>query len=156
MKGTDLLDNAAIAELLAREAEQASGQVRQAFRRAARKAFLWEHETYDLLAAGKPLTELEGIGPFLARRIGEWFEKSPPHLSPPEIREEFLTLTRARRALTEHPKIVRALKGDLHTHTYWSDGTGTLAEMALAAKDRGYRYLAITDPHQRFKNRPRS
>ena len=31
MKGTDLLDNAAIAELLAREGEQANGQVRQAF-----------------------------------------------------------------------------------------------------------------------------
>jgi hypothetical protein len=78
MKGTDLLDNAAIAELLAREAEQASGQLRQAFRCAARKAFLWEHETDDLLAAGKPLTELEGIGPFLARRRQEWFEKTPP------------------------------------------------------------------------------
>jgi hypothetical protein len=102
MKGTDLLDDAAIAELLAHEAEQASGQ---AFRGAARKAFLWEHETCDLLAAGKPLTELEGIDPFLARRIGEWFEKSPPRMSPPEIREEFLTLTRARRVLAEHPKI---------------------------------------------------
>src|SRR5258708_39913719 len=75
MKGTDLLDNAAIAELLAHEAEQGSGQLRQAFRRAGRKAFLWEHETYDLLAGGKPLTELEGIGPFLARRIKEWFEE---------------------------------------------------------------------------------
>jgi hypothetical protein len=80
MKGTDLLDNAAIAELLAREAEQASGQVRQAFRRAARKAFLWGHETYDLLAAGKPLTELEGICPFLARRIQEWSENPLPML----------------------------------------------------------------------------
>jgi hypothetical protein len=30
---------------------------------AGRKAFLWEHETYDLLAPGKPLTGLEGIGP---------------------------------------------------------------------------------------------
>jgi hypothetical protein len=78
MKGTDLLDNAAIAELLAREAEQASGQLRQAFRRAAWKAFLWERETYDLLAAGKPLTELEGIGPFLGRRIQEWFETPLP------------------------------------------------------------------------------
>jgi hypothetical protein len=48
---------------------------------------------------------MEGIDPFLARRIGEWFEKSPPRISPPEIREEFLTLTRARRALAEHPKI---------------------------------------------------
>jgi hypothetical protein len=99
MKGTDLVDNAAIAELLAHKAEQASSQVRQAFRCAARKAFLWEHEPYDLLAAGKPLTELEGIGPFLARRIQEWFEKPPPFVSPPEIREEFLTLARAGGSL---------------------------------------------------------
>ena len=35
MKGTDVLDNAAIAELSAHEAEQVSGQLRQAFRRAA-------------------------------------------------------------------------------------------------------------------------
>jgi histidinol phosphatase-like PHP family hydrolase len=151
MKGTDLLDNAAIAELLAREGEQASGHVRQAFHRAARKAFLWEQETYDLLAAGKPLTELEGIGPFLADRIREWVEKSPPRISPPEIREEFLTLTRARRVLAEHPEVVRALNGDLHTHTCWSDGTGTLAEMATAAKDRGYQYLAITDHTKALK-----
>jgi PHP domain-containing protein len=151
MKGTDLLDNAAIAELLAHEAEQASGQVRQAFRRAARKAFLREHETYDLLAAGKPLTELEGIGPFLACRIQEWFEKTPPHVSPPEIRVEFLTLTRARRILADHPNIARALQGDLHTHTCWSDGSGTVAEMAVAARDRGYRYLAITDHTKALK-----
>jgi PHP domain len=151
MKGTDLLDNAAIAELLAREGEQASGHVRQAFHRAARKAFLWEQETYDLLAAGKPLTELEGIGPFLANRIREWVEKTPPRISPPEIREEFLTLTRARRVLAEHPEVVRALNGDLHTHTCWSDGTGTLAEMATAAKDRGYQYLAITDHTKALK-----
>ena len=151
MKGTDLLDNAAVAELLAREAEQASGPVRQAFRRAARKAFLWEHETYDLLAAGKSLTELEGIGPILARQIQEWFEKPPPGISPPEIRQEFLTLTRARRTLAGHPEVVRALKGNLHTHTCWSDGTGTVAEMATAAKDRGYRYLAITDHSRGLK-----
>ena len=44
---------------------------------AGRKAFLWEHETYDLLAAGKPLTGLEGIGPVLARRIqdGVYFRR---------------------------------------------------------------------------------
>jgi hypothetical protein len=63
-KQTDLLDNAAIAELLAREAEQASGQLRQAFRRAARKAFLWDHEAYDLLAAGKASPNWKESVPF--------------------------------------------------------------------------------------------
>ena len=37
------------------------------------------------------------------------------------------------------------LRGDLHVHTEWSDGHATVREMALAARDRGYTYLAITD-----------
>jgi DNA polymerase (family 10) len=38
------------------------------------------------------------------------------------------------------------LKGDLHAHTTWSaDGKASAEEMALAAKGRGYRYLAVTD-----------
>ena len=38
------------------------------------------------------------------------------------------------------------LKGDLHAHTTWSaDGHNTVEEMALAAIERGYEYLAITD-----------
>jgi DNA polymerase (family 10) len=37
------------------------------------------------------------------------------------------------------------IRGDLHTHTTASDGRNSLREMAGAAKDRGYDYLAITD-----------
>ena len=37
------------------------------------------------------------------------------------------------------------VRGDLHCHTTWSDGKGTVLEMALAARDRGYEYLAICD-----------
>lgn len=40
---------------------------------------------------------------------------------------------------------LRDLKGDLHCHTAWSDGHATVREMALAARDRGHEYLAITD-----------
>lgn len=45
------------------------------------------------------------------------------------------------------PKLVKPgdIKGDLHTHTTASDGKNSLEEMAQAAKDRGYEYLAITD-----------
>ena len=148
---TVLLDNSAIAELLAGEAEQANGQLRQALRRAARTAFLWEDEAYDLAAAGKSLTELEGIGPFLERRIQQWLERPPPLVSPPEIRDDFLTLARARRILLNHPNFAEALQGDLHTHTCWSDGTGTVGEMAIAAKSRSYHYLAITDHTKALK-----
>jgi DNA polymerase (family X) len=37
------------------------------------------------------------------------------------------------------------IRGDLHAHTIASDGHNTIEEMALAARERGYEYLAITD-----------
>jgi DNA polymerase (family 10) len=37
------------------------------------------------------------------------------------------------------------IRGDLHSHTVASDGHNTIEEMALAARERGYEYLAITD-----------
>src|ERR1019366_5231376 len=37
------------------------------------------------------------------------------------------------------------IRGDLHSHTVASDGRNTIDEMAAAARDRGYEYLAITD-----------
>jgi DNA polymerase (family 10) len=40
------------------------------------------------------------------------------------------------------------LRGDLHMHTSWSDGTRGVREMALAARDRGYVYSCITDHSQ--------
>jgi hypothetical protein len=139
------LDNAAIAELCAREAEQASSHLQQAFRRAARKAFLWPNEACDLVLGKRSLTELDGIGPTLARRVHEWIEEPPPIVGSPEIRSEFLTLAQARRILTPLPKWCAMLKGDLHMHTLWSDGSATVTEMARAAEDHGYRFIAITD-----------
>ena len=40
------------------------------------------------------------------------------------------------------------LRGELHSHTTWSDGTLGVAEMVEAARRRGYRYLAISDHSQ--------
>ncbi len=37
------------------------------------------------------------------------------------------------------------IRGDLHCHTVASDGRNTITEMAEAARERGYEYLAITD-----------
>jgi len=37
------------------------------------------------------------------------------------------------------------IRGDLHCHTTASDGRASIEEMALAARERGYEYLAITD-----------
>src|SRR6185437_11423217 len=45
------------------------------------------------------------------------------------------------------PKLVELgdIRGDLHSHTVASDGHNTIEEMALAARELGYEYLAITD-----------
>jgi DNA polymerase (family 10) len=37
------------------------------------------------------------------------------------------------------------LQGEFHAHTTWSDGKGTIRQMAAAARERGYSYLGITD-----------
>src|SRR5437660_1650063 len=64
---------------------------------------------------------------------------------PPELRENAGELEAARRG--ELPTLVelKDVKGDLHSHTTWSDGRDTLEQMVLAARARGYRYLAVTD-----------
>ncbi|MGH7889367.1 MAG: DNA polymerase/3'-5' exonuclease PolX [Thermodesulfobacteriota bacterium] len=37
------------------------------------------------------------------------------------------------------------IKGDLHTHSKWSDGKSSIEEMVLQAKELGYEYIAVTD-----------
>lgn len=68
----------------------------------------------------------------------------------PELREGRGELEAAR----EHklPQLVAEadLKGDLHCHTTASDGRNSLDEMAEAARERGYKYLAITDHSASF------
>jgi len=63
----------------------------------------------------------------------------------PELREGRGELKAARER--ELPRLISLddIKGDLHSHTTLSDGRNTVAEMAAAARERGYAYLAITD-----------
>jgi len=49
------------------------------------------------------------------------------------------------------PAWSKKLRGDLQMHTRWSDGSGTIAEMADAAKARSYSYIAITDHSKGLK-----
>jgi DNA polymerase (family X) len=65
---------------------------------------------------------------------------------PPELRENLGELEAARLGTLPELVEVGDLKGDLHAHTTWSaDGKATAEEMARACKERGYRYLAVTD-----------
>jgi len=70
---------------------------------------------------------------------------------PPELRENCGELEAARAH--ELPVLVELddIRGDLHSHSTWSDGKETLEVMARAAKARGYAYLAITDHGERLR-----
>lgn len=46
--------------------------------------------------------------------------------------------------------VCRALRGDLHAHSDWSDGGSPIEEMAVAARDLGHDYLALTDHSPRL------
>lgn len=146
-----MLSNSDLAELLARRAETAKMPLQKALRRASRKAFLWPEEAAHLLAEGRSLEELPGVGPALSRIIREWFEELPAIPEPPEIRSGFLTLTQAQSVLAGKTSWSQRLKGDLQMHTLWSDGTGSVREMARAAAERGYEYIAITDHSKGLK-----
>jgi DNA polymerase (family 10) len=58
---------------------------------------------------------------------------------PPELREQ--------PCRGEPPELLERgdIRGDLHVHTTWSDGKASVLEMATAARDLGYEYLAICD-----------
>jgi DNA polymerase (family 10) len=70
----------------------------------------------------------------------------------PELRENLGELDAARRG--ELPALIEVgdLRGDLHTHTTWSDGKDTLEAMVARAIERGYDYYAICDHSQRLRD----
>jgi DNA polymerase (family 10) len=68
----------------------------------------------------------------------------------PELRENRGELEAAARGSLPDLISLADLRGDLHCHTTASDGTASIEEMARAAGDAGYEYLAITDHSASF------
>jgi DNA polymerase (family 10) len=64
---------------------------------------------------------------------------------PPELREDLGELAAAERGTLPELVTQGDLAGIFHVHSTWSDGTDTIATLARAARDRGYRYLGISD-----------
>jgi DNA polymerase (family 10) len=71
---------------------------------------------------------------------------------PPELRENGGELAAAREGTL--PTLVERsdLRGDLHSHSTWSDGKATLEQIALAARDLGHEYLALCDHSPRLRD----
>lgn len=70
---------------------------------------------------------------------------------PPELREGRGEIDAAARHDLPDLITIGDIRGDLQMHTTASDGENTLAEMAQAARARGYAYIAITDHSQRMR-----
>lgn len=68
----------------------------------------------------------------------------------PELRENRGEIEAARAGRLPHLVELGDLKGNLHTHTKATDGHDSLREMALAARDHGFEYLAITEHSRRL------
>jgi DNA polymerase (family 10) len=68
---------------------------------------------------------------------------------PPELREARSEFDWA--AACRLPQLVEVadIRGDLHMHSTWSDGLATIEEMVAAARQRGYKYMALTDHSKR-------
>lgn len=139
------LDNASIGELLWLASREESGHRRRALERAARSARFWPEEAAGLPSAGRSLTDLRAVGPWVADRIHAWLDDPPESVEPDAARRGFLTLAEVRRALGAAPDWEAMPHGDLQVHSTDSDGALPLAEMASAARALGRTFIASTD-----------
>ncbi|MDX6547405.1 MAG: polymerase [Gaiellales bacterium] len=108
-----------------------------ALREAAVKAGLKVSEYgVEELATGEVLRTRDEAEVY--RRLGMDFV-------PPELRENRGELEAARNHKLPDLVSIEQIRGDLHSHTDWSDGKATLEEMVEAARAKGYSYLNVTD-----------
>jgi DNA polymerase (family X) len=68
---------------------------------------------------------------------------------PPELREARREFEWADAGALPELIGLADIRGDLHTHSTWTDGQASIEEMAAAAKQRGLKYIAVTDHSKR-------
>jgi len=99
----------------------------------------------QLLHESGQLATLPGVGEGIARVLTDVIDTG---------RSRYLDRLRAETGQPQRDDEtqldLRAYQGDLHSHTKWSDGKSTMLEMARGARERGYRYLGVTDHSPRI------
>ena len=116
----------------------------RAFRTAAATIEALPQEELERRAAHGTLTDLKGIGKVTAAAITEALAGEVP------VYLRRLEATEGRPVAEGGAEIRAALRGDLHTHSNWSDGGSPIEEMALAARELGHEYFALTDHSPRL------
>ena len=117
----------------------------KAFRAAAATTLATDPDELRSRAAAGTLTDLPGIGKATEAVIREALEgQIPAYLTSLE--------DKAAEPLVAGGLAIRAaLRGDLHSHSDWSDGGSSIQEMAVTAMDLGHEYLVLTDHSPRLK-----
>ncbi len=104
------------------------------------------------MAAGKGL-KINEYGVFESKtnkklagedEAGVYLKAGMPYIAP-ELREDRGEIEAALKDELPDLLDLSDVKGDLHVHSRWSDGTDTIKDMAEAAKEFGYEYIAICD-----------
>jgi putative hydrolase len=126
------------------ERELAESHRVKAYRRAARRLASVPPEELARRVQAGTLTQLPDVGPKTAAVASQAAGGDvPDYLAELEAR--------APASLVPGGEAVRGwLRGDLHAHSDWSDGTTSIEEMAAAAIDVGHDYLALTDHSPRL------
>lgn len=98
-------------------------------------------------AAAGTLTELPGVGASTARVISQALEGRVPDKLAEAERDHGAPLTPDGAGTALRAR----LRGDLHSHSDWSDGGSPIEEMAMTAIELGHDYLVLTDHSPRLK-----
>jgi len=140
-----MVSNADLGELLWRAARDETDHRRRALERASRASRFWPSEASDVVSAGRPLTELRAVGPWVSSMLEGWLDDPPAVPEPDETRRGFLTFAEVRTTLDAEPEWEATSCADLQMHTTFSDGSLSLREMIEAARSLGRTFVAITD-----------
>jgi putative hydrolase len=97
------------------------------------------------------LEKIEGVGSGIAKVLAELVDTGSSSYVE-KLRSELGEVVPSPGPSPSASPVTReGYRGDLHTHTDWSDGSATVLEMAAGALARGYEYLAITDHSPRLQ-----
>ncbi|HEY7051458.1 MAG TPA: PHP domain-containing protein [Mycobacterium sp.] len=113
-----------------------------AYRRAADVVEALDDDERDRLGQSDGWQSLSGVGPKTAKVIAQAWSGVVPDL---------LVELRSGAGDLGGGEMRTALKGDLHCHSNWSDGSAPIEEMMAAAKALGHEYCAMTDHSPRLK-----
>ncbi|GAC1664801.1 MAG: PHP domain-containing protein [Candidatus Dormibacteraceae bacterium] len=122
----------------------------QKFRAKAFSTAAWslavQRPELSSLHSRNELTSIEGVGAGIAKVLAELLETGKSRYLE-RLREQMKQPARDDESVLSFADY----KGDVHSHSKWSDGKATMLDMARGAKAMGYQYLGVTDHSPRIK-----